>query len=80
MTSDLERIAIDHVAHRLSRQFGAFDATLVARVVWDIHRHFDAHPARDVVPVLVEDAARDRLRVMPVIRRTGRRGAPDRDR
>ena len=80
MASDAERIAIDHVAHRLSRQFGIFDAALVARVVWDTYRHFDAHPARDVVPVMVEDAARDRLRVMPAMLRSGRRGAAQWDR
>ena len=80
MASDAERIAIDHVAHRLSRQFGSFDAALVARVVWDTYRHFDAHPARDVVPVMVQDAARDRLRVIPAMLRSGRRGAAQRDR
>ena len=37
------------------------------RVVWDTYRHFDAHPTRDVVPILVQDAARDRLRVMPAV-------------
>ena len=42
---------------------------LVARVVWDTYRHFDAHPTRDVVPILVQDAARDRLRVMPTAAR-----------
>ena len=55
--------AINHVAQRLSRQF----TNLVTRVVWDTYRHFDAHPARDVVPILVQDAARDRLRVMPAV-------------
>ena len=35
----------------------------MARVVWDTYRHFDTHPTRDVVPILVQDAARDRLRV-----------------
>ena len=80
MTSDPERVAIDHVTQRLSRQFTNLDATLVARVVWDTYRHFDAHPARDVVPVLVQDAARDRLRVMPAMLRSGRRGAAHRDR
>jgi hypothetical protein len=80
MASDAERVAIDRVARRLSRQFGVFDAAVVARVVWDTYRHFDAHPARDVVPVLVQDAARDRLRVMPAMLRSGRRGAAHRDR
>ena len=65
MTSDPERAAIDRVAQRLSRQFTNLDTVLVARVVWDTYRHFDTHPTRDVVPILVQDAARDRLRVMP---------------
>jgi hypothetical protein len=65
MPSDLERSTIDHVAQRLSRQFANLDTDLVNRVVWDTYRHFDAHPTRDVVPILVQDAARDRLRVMP---------------
>jgi len=65
VTPDPERAAIDHVAQRLSRQFTNLDTALVARVVWDTYRHFDAHPTRDVVPILVQDAARDRLRVMP---------------
>jgi len=65
MPADSERAAIDHVAQRLSRQFSNLDTHLVARVVWDMYRHFDRHPNRDVVPILVQDAARDRLRVTP---------------
>ena len=65
MPSDLERSTIDHVAQRLSRQFANLDTDLVNRVVWDTYRHFDAHPTRDSVPIRVQDAARDRLRVMP---------------
>ena len=42
----------------------------MARVVWDTYRHFDTHPTRDVVPILVQDPARDRLRVMPAATRT----------
>ena len=80
MTSDPERAVIDRVAQRLSRQFTNLDTTLVARVVWDIYRHFDAHPTRDVVPVLVQDAARDPLRVMPSATRTPRHPAPRRGR
>jgi hypothetical protein len=34
----------------------------VARVVRDTYRHFDSQPGRDVVPILVQDAARDRVR------------------
>ena len=70
MTADPERAAIDHVTQRLSRQFTNLDTTLVARVVWDTYRHFDTHPTRDVVPILVQDAARDRLRVMPAATRS----------
>ena len=65
MPTDPERVAIDHVAQRLSRQFATLDTDMVLRVVWDTYRHFDAHPTRDVVPILVQDAARDRLLVMP---------------
>ena len=43
--------------------------------MWDIYRHFDAHPGRDVVPILVQDAARDRLRVLPAVARPARRPA-----
>jgi len=70
MPSDAEHAAIDLVAQRLSRQCSTMDTALVARVVWDTHRHLDTHPTRDVVPILVQDAARDRLRVMPTATRT----------
>ena len=76
MNSDPERAAIDPVAQRLSRQFSSLDTAVVARVVWDTYRHFDAHPTRDVVPILVQDAARDRLRVMPTTTRAARHPAP----
>ena len=76
MPADPERPAIDHVAQRLSRQFGYLDTDLVARVVWDTYRHFDAHPARDVVPILVQDAARDRLRVLSATTHTARCDGP----
>jgi hypothetical protein len=65
MPTDPERLAISDVAQCPSHQFAALDTDLVARVVWDTYRHFDAHPTRDVVPILVQDAARDRLRVIP---------------
>ena len=65
--SRAERAAIDHVVQRLSAQFG------VHRVVQDTYRRFDGHPTREFVPILVEDVARDRLRVTPV--RRGRTGA-----
>jgi len=65
MPTEPEHSAINHVAQRLSLQFTNLDTKLVNRVVWDTYRHFDAHPTREVVPILVQDAARDRLRVMP---------------
>ncbi|HEY5116734.1 MAG TPA: hypothetical protein VIJ00_14520 [Nakamurella sp.] len=30
-----------------------------------MYQRFDAHPTREFVPILVEEAARDRLTVMP---------------
>ena len=65
MTSDAERAAIDRVTQRLSRRFPALSPAVVARVVRDKHRRFAAHPTREFVPILVEDAALDALRVMP---------------
>ena len=73
MPTEPEHSAIDHVAQRLSLQFANLDTNLVNRVVWDTYRHFDAHPTRDVVPILVQDAARDRLRVMPAAAASVRR-------
>jgi len=78
MAADPERVAIDHVAQRLSRQFTDLETDLVARVVWDTYRHFDTHPTRDVVPVLVQDAARDRLLVTPTTGRSALRGGSSR--
>jgi len=71
MTTDTERHAIDLVTHRLSSQFPRVDAAVVARVVRDVQRRFDAHPTREFVPILVEDAARDVLRVLPGGKATG---------
>jgi hypothetical protein len=65
MTSDAERTAIDRLTQRLSARFPLLEAAVVARVVRAAHHRFDDHPTRDVVPILVEDTARDVLRVMP---------------
>ena len=46
------------------------DPAVVHRVVQDTYRRFDGHPTREFVPILVEDSARDRLRVTPVRRST----------
>ena len=65
MSSDAERAAIDRVTQRLSARFPTLAPAVVARVVRDKHRRFAAHPTREFVPILVEDAALDALRVMP---------------
>jgi hypothetical protein len=68
--SRAERAAIDHVVQQLSAQFSMLDPAVVQRVVQEAHRRFAGHPTREFVPILVEDSARDRLRVTPVRRRT----------
>ena len=65
MIADTERHAVDHVEQRLSRQFPAIDPAVVRQVVREMYHRFDAHPTREFVPILVEEAARDRLTVMP---------------
>ena len=42
------------------------DPAVVQRVVQDTQARFAGHPTREFVPILVEDSARDRLRVTPV--------------
>jgi hypothetical protein len=70
--SRAESAAIAHVVQRLSAQFSMLDPAVVQRVVQDTHARFAGHPTREFVPILVEDSARDRLRVTPV--RRGRTG------
>ena len=66
--SRAESAAIAHVVQRLSAQFSMLDPA----VVQEAHARFAGHPTREFVPILVEDSARDRLRVTPVRRsRTG---------
>ena len=70
--SRAERAVIAHVVQRLSAQFSMLDPAVVQRVVEQTHARFAGHPTREFVPILVEDSARDRLRVTPVRRiRTG---------
>lgn len=64
MTCDAERLAIAHVAQTLSRRFPNVPPMVVARVVRETHDSYGAHPTREFTPILVEDAARDRLRVI----------------
>jgi hypothetical protein len=65
VTSDGERKAIDLVTQRLCASFPTVDEALVDRVVRQAHHRFLGHPTREFVPILVQDAARDILRVMP---------------
>ena len=74
--SRAERVAIAHVVQRLSAQFSMLDPAVVHRVVQEAHARFVGHPTREFVPILVEDSARDRLRVTPV-RRSGTGTAAD---
>jgi hypothetical protein len=62
--SDAERTAIARVAQRLSARFPNVAPAVVSRVVRETHHCFHDHPTREFVPILVEDAARDRLRVI----------------
>ena len=64
MMSEPERKAIARVAQRLLVQFPNVAPAVVTRVVNDTHDRYRAHPTRDFVPILVEDAARDRLSVI----------------
>jgi hypothetical protein len=67
MTTDAERAALDRVTRRLADRFPTLAPALVARVVQDMHRRYATHPSREFVPILVEDAALDSLRVMPTV-------------
>ena len=70
--SRAERAVIAHVVQRLSAQFSMLDPAVVERVVREAHARFDGHPTREHWSILVEDSARDRLRVTPARRsRTG---------
>ena len=66
--SRAERAAIAHVVQHLSAQFSTLDPAVVQRVVRDTQLRFADHPTREFVPILVEDSARDRLRVTPAVR------------
>ena len=64
------------MVQRLSAKFSMLDPAVVQRIVQDTHARFADHPTREFVPILVEDSARDRLRVTPV-RRSRTRAAAD---
>jgi len=71
--SGAERVAIAHVVQRLSAQFSMLASAVTCSA--SCRRptpRYTGHPTREFVPILVEDSARDRLRVIPVRRsRTG---------
>ena len=73
MVSDTERVAVDRAARRLSVRFPGVDPApvrpLVATEVREVRRRFDGHPTRELVPILVQDAAPDRLTCHPGTRR-----------
>jgi len=66
MLRDEEHKAISEVVRRLSAQFGA-DEDEVAGVVYECHRQFAGSPIRGFIPLLVEHAARDRLRTLSAL-------------
>ena len=53
---------------RLQQRFFPVQAAEAARTVDEMHHEFDGHPIRDLVPVLVERAAADRLGQVPAQR------------
>ena len=55
--------AIHHVTQRLSTLFPSIDPIVVTGIVRDSCRLFTGHPHPEFVPILVEETARDRLRV-----------------
>ncbi|MET0713268.1 MAG: hypothetical protein ABWY57_00005 [Mycetocola sp.] len=57
-----ESQAIDQVIDRLVEHFPSLDRDHIADVVEDEHRQLDAGRVRDFVPVLVEKAAKKRLK------------------
>ena len=56
-----EQQAMEHVAARLMEQYPDATRERVDEVVDEEHQRYDGRPVRDLVPVLVERAAQDRL-------------------
>ncbi|WEO76585.1 hypothetical protein BJQ94_14620 [Cryobacterium sp. SO2] len=57
-----ETQAIDQVIDRLSQRFPTLDRDHIVNVVHDEHEHLEEGRVRDFVPVLVEKAAKNRLK------------------
>jgi len=62
MESDDEARALDGVTDSLAERFPHIQRTSIARAVREEHEVFDGSPVRDYIPVLVEHAAKQRLR------------------
>lgn len=62
MHIDEEGRALDEVVDRLAERFPDVTRDHVAFVVAEAHHELEGHRIRDFVPVLVEHAARERLR------------------
>jgi len=56
--------AVDQVVGRLCARFAMLATEDVVDVVRDCHSRLAGNPVRDFVPLLVEHAARDRLRAL----------------
>ena len=54
---------IDEVIQRLREKFPSVDEERIRGVVEEEHRAFEGRPIRDFVPVFVERAAAERLRL-----------------
>lgn len=62
MAKETEAQAVTAVVERLVRRFPDLERADIEAVVTEEHSKLSAGPIRDYVPVLVERAARDRLR------------------
>ncbi|TFC12522.1 three-helix bundle dimerization domain-containing protein [Cryobacterium sp. MDB2-10] len=62
MESEYETRALDGVIDRLAERFPHIPRTNIARAVREEHEGFDGSPVRDYIPVLIEHAAKQRLR------------------
>ena len=62
MSESDETQAIDQVIDRLSQRFPSLERAHIANVVQDEHEQLEEGRVRDFVPVLVEKAAKNRLK------------------
>ncbi|MFD6059608.1 three-helix bundle dimerization domain-containing protein [Rhodococcus wratislaviensis] len=62
MTNDEELHHIEQVIDRLERRFPDVPRASIEQVVHSAHAHFATGKVRDFVPLLVERAAREKIR------------------